>query len=42
MKFLCALLTISTASAILRFGLKKKNDREFVAGILANALKGIK
>lgn len=40
----CVLFAIlsSIASASIKFTLKKKNDREFVAGILARAAKGIK
>ena len=39
----CVLFSIlaSIASGSIKFTLKKKNDREFVAGILARAAKGL-
>ena len=40
----CLLFAVlaTIVSASVKFTLKKKNDREFVAGILARAAKGIK
>lgn len=41
-KLLIALLVVYTAlAAVTKFRLEKKNDREFVAGLLARAQKGL-
>lgn len=37
-----AFLSVVSVSALTRFELTKRNDREFVAGILARAAKGLK
>lgn len=43
LRILLALLVIyATFAAVTKFRLEKKNDREFVAGILARAQKGLK
>ena len=41
-KFFLALIALVSVSAVYKFPLKKVNNREFVAGILARAAKGMK
>jgi len=41
-KIFVAILILVQISALHRFPLQKKNDREFVAQILSRAAKGIK
>ncbi len=40
--FFFALFLVAVAGGVVRFPLQKKDDREFVAGILARAAKGMK
>jgi len=42
LKTLFAFLLVAHAVALVRFQLEKKNDRDFVSGILARAAKGLK
>jgi hypothetical protein len=41
-KFFLALIALVSVAAVYKFPLKKVDNREFVAGILARAAKGMK
>jgi hypothetical protein len=41
-KFFIALISLMAVAAVYKFPLKKRDNREFVAGILARAAKGMK